>query len=186
MRIFGTTALCAALIFLSAVEYAISQDQLTQTDQMVVATLKEKPKSSILILEATLLAQGKQTRCNGFDVYLTTTVGKMIVARGPISVVSEGEYTVWRAFCPWVGVSGEHHVGPFAKIRLAAGEIVNAGKLVIDYKLESSWTGKKSYRISAQDLSPEQIAQLKEKAPRTFSKAIKRTVTTLKVATKTN
>ncbi|TKT70816.1 hypothetical protein YH63_004975 [Afipia massiliensis] len=185
MRMFGPTALCATVIFLSAVEIAISQDQLTHTDQMVVAMLKEKPKSGVLILEATLLMQGKQLRCNGFNVYLKSTEGKTIITNsGRISVAPEGDYTVLRAVCgPWVGMSGEAYEGPFAKIRLGAGEVVNAGKLVVDYKLENGWTGKKSYRISAQGLSPAQIAQLKEKAPRTFSKAIKRTVTALKVAT---
>lgn len=80
-------------------------------------------------------------------------------------------------------MTGEAYEGPFAKIRLAAGEIVNAGKLIVDYKLENNWTGKKSYRISAESLSQEQISKLKEKAPRTFGKAIKRTVTALQVAT---
>lgn len=72
-------------------------------------------------------------------------------------------------------------VEPFAKIRLKAGEVVNAGKLVIDYKLENGLTGKKSYRVKSESLSSGQIAQLKEKAPRTFSKAIRRPMTILKV-----
>jgi len=185
MTMLRTTALCAALVFLATADTAISQEQLTPADQMVVAMLKEKPRSGVLILEATLLMQGKPLRCNGFNVYLKSTEGKTVVASsGSISVAEEGDYTVLRAVCgPWVGMTGETYEGPFAKIRLKAGEIVNAGKLVVDYKLESSWTGKKSYRISAQGLSSEQITQLKEKAPRTFAKAIKRPATILKVAT---
>lgn len=185
MQMLGRTALFAAVISLVAAERATSQEQLTPADQMVVAMLKEKPKSGVLILEATLLMQGKPLRCNNFNIYLKSTEGKTIITNsGRISVAEEGDYTVLRAVCgPWVGMSGEAYEGPCAKIRLAAGEIVNAGKLVVDYKLENGWTGKKSYRISAQSLSPEQISKLKEKAPRTFGKAIKRSVTTLKVAT---
>lgn len=184
MRRCRITALGVAVLFVLTIENAPSQEALTSADQMVVAMLKEKPKSGVLILEATLLMQGKPLRCNGFNVYLKSTEGKTIVTNsGRISVAEEGDYTVLRAVCgPWVGMTGETYEGPFAKIRLKAGEVVNAGKLVVDYKLENNWTGKKSYRISSENLSPDQIAKLKEKTPRTFSKAVKRPVSVMKVA----
>jgi len=182
MRASVITTLFSATLSALSMASATAQE-VTRTDQMAAAMLKEKPKSAVLILEATLLQQGNPQRCNGFNIHLKSTEGKTVVASsGSISVAEAGEYTAWRAICgPWVGVRGEVYDGPFARIRLAAGEVVNAGKLVIDYKLENGLTGKMSYRIRTEGLSSGQIAQLKEKAPRTFSKAIKRPLTALKV-----
>jgi hypothetical protein len=62
--------------------------------------------------------------------------------------------------------------GRVAKFFLKPGEVVNVGRLALEYEL--AFFAKSDANLNVRDLSPEAVASLSQRAPNAFSKAKKR------------
>jgi hypothetical protein len=102
-------------------------------------------------------------------------------AYGGMSSLVPGDYVIGSVTCK----SGNHRTflrGPHAKFQVNLGEVVNLGTLRLDYETEGFFemTGKMKKSIEA--MKPEAKANLKERFPRAFVKAVDRRMTLIGAA----
>lgn len=94
-------------------------------------------------------------------------------ANGAIMTLPPGTWTFLKVAC-----YKEDFYGPIAQIKIAPGEIVNAGRVVADrVTLDPGdlWTQPKyTTRVTIEELPPETIESLKKRAPETFARAKRR------------
>lgn len=97
--------------------------------------------------------------------------GNSISFHGGAAVLPSGTYTFVNFEC-----SGSRTFkGPVASFLLRPGEVINAGRLVLEYELV--FFGKINFSLAVRDLSPEAVASLSSRAPIAFSRAKKRYMT---------
>ncbi|HKY86683.1 MAG TPA: hypothetical protein VJL90_07995 [Pseudorhodoplanes sp.] len=91
-----------------------------------------------------------------------------------ITMLPPGDYEVLGAICK-SDKSTRLYNGPFAKFQVKLGELVNVGALKIDYKSNDILFGTSAtVKKSIESLTPEALADLAQKYPSTFPKAVAR------------
>lgn len=94
--------------------------------------------------------------------------GNSISFYGGAAVLPAGVYTVVGLEC-----SGSRKFnGRVAQFFLKPGEVVNIGRLALEYEL--AFLARSDANLNVRDLSPEAVASLSQRAPNAFSKAKKR------------
>jgi hypothetical protein len=99
---------------------------------------------------------------------------------GGIAPVPVGEYFVLSVACKDTGTS--NYNGPHARFQVRAGEIVNVGTLRIHYQADGAFQRTGNAHRSTEDLSPQVMAFLKQHAPQSATKMVKRRMTMIGAA----
>ena len=191
-----------ALVWLMASSNAFAEP--TRVDQNIVRLMRDDPTLGVVFMEAGLTEHGQTSprHCQGIRVRLrseagvSTTVvtqvspkffGKLSEATsygGSTSLVA-GVYEVQSVECEDpVGIRLQ---GPFARFTLRAGQILNLGCLMINYKLgpPTLFTRSRSQGDwRTVDLSPKAVAWINKAAPLAFAKAKKQYMTPIRQAPK--
>jgi hypothetical protein len=93
---------------------------------------------------------------------------------GGIGALEAGQYAVLSVRCTW-GNGTMTLNGPLATFSIQAGEMVNVGVLKVDFKFEYMGLGHNgTLHKTIMSISPDTVARLKEKVPRSFARMINR------------
>jgi hypothetical protein len=157
-----------------------------ELDEKLRKEAAETPDAALVFMEVELIPKNGRVCGGGIFATVKAAEGKLtqIITRsntgffgnsisfhGGAAVLPSGMYTIVSFGC-----SGERTFkGPVARFFLHRGEVINAGRLVLDYDLAFFTRSKAD--LAARDMSPEAVASLSERAPNAFSKAKKRYLT---------
>ena len=182
----------AALAALSLVAGSAAAEP-TATEQRIRELAAKKPGSSVVFMDVRLLENGRETTCSQTSVDVVSDQGYSdsffsrnapgFLGRpgadatyGGITVLPAGTYTVVSVRCK----SLIRLNGKFARFRVGANEIINAGCLVIDFKVgpltlfdRPTFNG----RTNVEGLETKAVQSLTGRAPTIFPKAAKRYLT---------
>jgi hypothetical protein len=104
----------------------------------------------------------------------TWFLGKQDTYLLTITTLPPGTYEVLGVVCT-DGRNRQIMNGPFAKFQVKLGEVVNIGALKLDYKSNDILFGTSAtVKKSIESLTPEALADLAQKYPSTFAKAVER------------
>ena len=176
-----------AVVLLLAAQTASGQS-LTEADARVAQILRENPDTGILIADVAMKDEkGHPLACGTLTLGLAGTekktsriqthVGTFFGAGGRdggIVGLKPGLWLAANVICDAGGM--KTYRGHFAKITIRPGEIVAAGTLVIDYKMQPHALFQRSTfssSVHVEEFSPKTVASLKAFAPVTFAKAKK-------------
>jgi len=174
-------------VLLQAAQIAGAQS-VTDADAKAAQILRDDPDYGVLIADASMRDEkGHALRCGTMTLGLAgiekrtariqTHVGTFFGAGGRdggVVGIRSGLYLVALVICDSGGM--KTYRGRFAKITIRPGEIVAAGTLVIDYKMQQQALFQRSTfssSVHVEEFSPKTVASLKEIAPATFAKARK-------------
>jgi hypothetical protein len=158
-------------------------------DATVEMRLRDNPSFGVLIVDLVLKDEkGERANCGTAVLILKSTERQIHHVQtylepqpfglgdgfnGGITAIKPGWHVVEGIMCLMPGGQKVYN-GRFAKILIRSGEIVAAGTLVIDYKMEE---GIFSRRFSAnsrvESFRPATVASLKKRIPATLAKARK-------------
>lgn len=183
----------AAILCLMAPYHALAEP--TSTDQKIQERAAQKPDLGLVFMEVRLFRQGEKTPqiCQSLWVNLAPKHGRptrVMTQSSPTlfghasadstyggwAVLDEETYIVHSIECNF---AGQTYRGPFAAFALRKGEVLNLGRLVIEYKLAPPefhllpYHPKNTGVWIVEDLSPEAVASLTKAAPAAFAKATK-------------
>jgi hypothetical protein len=176
----------AIIIILAAFHIHSACAASTELDEKLRKEATETPNAALVFIEVELVPRNAQA-CRG-EVYATVRapegrpiqiftrdstafLGNSISFYGGAAVLPAGMYTVESFEC-----SGRRKFkGSVARFYLFPGEVINAGRLVLEFDLAFFTRSKADLGI--RDLSPEAVASLSQRAPNAFSKAKKRYMT---------
>jgi len=173
----------------------------TSTDQSIRELAQKKPDSGLVFIEARLYERGKEAPTICQKIWVTATASEADKAQfitqdaptffgrasdsstyGGWAVLNEGTYIVRSVLC--TGPPGINLKGPFAGFVLRKGQILNLGRLVIEYTpppfelhLLPHPPPRSPGVWRVEDLSAEAIATLTKRAPAAFAKATKHFMT---------
>jgi len=175
-------------------------------DQKIQETAAKNPNSGLVFMEVRLSQQGEKTPqiCQSLWVNLLPKHGrptKVLTQSTPTlfghaladstyggwAVLDEGTYIVYSIECNF---TEKVYRGPFAAFALRKGQILNLGRLVVEYKLAPyefhllPYHAKNTGVWTVEDLSPEAVASLTKTAPAAFAKATKQYMSTVVVKPK--
>jgi len=161
-----------------------------------------KSGRGLVFLEAKFLEDGRTSPkiCQKIWVWLVSDQGKKTVFFSQISptllgnaansstyggwaVLAPGVYTVAQLWCE----GSVTFPGQFARFAVQAGQVLNLGCLVIEYRLGPLTLfepRRDSGEWRVEDLSPRALASLSEEAPVAFSKATKRYMTPVRLVSR--
>jgi hypothetical protein len=176
----------AIIIILAAFHIHSACAASTELDDKLRKEAAETPNAALVFMELELIDKNGRVCGGGIFVRVKTPEGKptLVLTRsntgffgnsisfhGGAAVLPAGMYTVVGLEC-----SGSRKFnGTIARFSLQPGEVINAGRLVLEYELAPFVSTKADLRI--RDLSPEAVASLSQRAPGAFSKAKKRYMT---------
>jgi hypothetical protein len=173
----------------------VSRDDRIPTDIPSASSRDDRIKKSLDEGQAGAVAIGvsmARSGCSGIDLLIGQLVdgkvkaGKLPMpskpfakqtAFGGLKAVRPGEYVVAGVVC----ARGSNRIrlnGPYAKFQVKAGEVVNVGLINIHYELEGvifQTSGK--LRKSVESMPADVRADLKERFPLVFPKAVERRMT---------
>jgi hypothetical protein len=138
--------------------------------------MQTHPDWSVLFMDVKVLEEGKERSCTTTMVYAISDEGGRAVLFTPFGFLRPGTYTVTSVHC-------EHTArlnGKFARFRVGRNEVINAGRLVIDFtKSPFSLFARRTFtgRTGVEDLSARAVQSLTERVPSVFPKATKRYMT---------
>jgi hypothetical protein len=155
----------------------------TELDEKHRKEAAETPNAALVFMEIELIHRNGRACGGGIWAKLQSPEGKpaLIYTRsgtglfgvsisfhGGAAVLPAGVYTVVTLEC-----SGSRKFnGRVAQFSLKPGEVVNVGRLALEYEL--AFFAKSDGSLNVRDLSPEAVASLSQRAPNAFSKAKKR------------
>jgi hypothetical protein len=164
----------------------------TATELRIRELAQKQPTSSVVFLEVKLLEEGKDYFCNVISVNVVSDEGYSTsfltqnahavaftgragdgAEYGGIAFLPAGTYTIVSVECR----SLRRLNGKFARFRVGPNEIVNAGCLVIDFKIGPMTLFERrtfSGRTSVEGLTTKTAQSLAERAPTLIPKAAKR------------
>ncbi len=180
----------------------------TSTDQSIQEYAQKKPNSGLVFIEARLYERGKDAPAICQKIWVTATSSEADKAQfitqdaptffghasdsstyGGWAVLNEGTYIVRSVLC--TGPPGINLKGPFAGFVLRKGQILNLGRLVIEYTpppfelhLLPHPPPRSPGVWRVEDLSAEAVATLQQRAPSAFAKATKHYMTPVAVKPK--
>jgi hypothetical protein len=173
----------AIIIILAALHIHSAGAAATELDEKLRKEAAETPNAALVFMEIELIQKDRGTCGGGILAKVQAPEGKptLIFARsntglfgnsisfhGGAAVLPAGVYTVVTLEC-----SGSRKFnGRVAQFFLKPGEVINAGRLALEYELAFLASSKANLNI--RDLSPEAVASLSQRAPNAFSKAKKR------------
>jgi hypothetical protein len=183
MRFSGLAALAVVLLALVRTMPAAAE---TEIDTSIAQLRQEHPEMGILFFDVTVLRNG-QLSCIPRYADLVSNTGK----KANLSVFTGGPFgfggrshgaTAHLSPAVWTVVllncGNEKFKGSVAQVRVEAGEIINAGTLVVDVytiRREGLFTGPlHGAHAKVEDLGPEALESLNKSAPATFAKAKRR------------
>jgi hypothetical protein len=138
--------------------------------------MQTHPDWSVLFMDVKVLEEGKERICTTTMVHAVSDEGGRAVLYTPLGFFRPGTYTVTNVHC-------EHTArlnGKFARFRVGRNEIINVGRLVIDFtKGPITLFGPRKFiaRTGVEDLSPRAVQSLADRVPSVFPKATKRYMT---------
>ena len=159
----------------------------SSADERVISALAQK-KNGVVIVDASI----NNAVCHSMRVAITRKVGDkwetlsrfssdVSVAgqlkHGAILILAPGEYAIASVNCRHFSF-GTRLVGPHARFRVNAGELVNVGRLMLSYRLDidkplfSKTTGTMHRSVEA--LGAEARADVRQRLPKSFAKAVTR------------
>jgi hypothetical protein len=184
-----------AILCLMAPHHALAEP--TSADQSIQERAQKKPNSGLIFMEAKLFRQGSKTPDICQRIWVTVASadadkGQFITQSSPTlfghasdsstyggwAVLNEGTYIVSSIWCEAAG--GRRLKGPFAEFVVHKGQVLNLGRLVIEYTpppfelhLLPHPPPRSPGVWRVEDLSAEAITTLKNRAPAAFAKATK-------------
>jgi hypothetical protein len=181
-----------AILCLMAPPQALAEP--TSTDQSIQERAQKKPNSGLIFMEAKLFRQGSKTPDICQRIWVTVASanadkGQFITQSSPTlfghasdsstyggwAVLNEGTYIVSSIWCEAAG--GRRLIGPFAEFVVRKGQVLNLGRLVIEYTPPSFHLFPSDARSPGvwrvEDLSAEAVTTLTKRAPAAFAKATK-------------
>jgi hypothetical protein len=148
----------------------------TSTELWLRQNMQTHPDWSVLFMDVKVLEEGKERSCTTTMVYAVSDEGARAVLYTPYGFLRPGTYTVTNVNC-------EHTArlnGKFARFRVGRNEVINAGRLVIDFTkgpitlfTPRTFTG----RTGVEDLGARAVQSLTDRVPSVFPKATKRYLT---------
>lgn len=138
--------------------------------------MQTHPDWSVLFMDVKVLEEGKERICTTTMVYAVSDEGGRAIWFAPFVLIRPGTYTVTNVHC-------EHTArlnGKFARFRVGRNEIINAGRLVIDFTkgpMTLFERRKFSARTGVEDLGVRAIQSATDRLPSVFPKATKRYMT---------
>ena len=148
----------------------------TFAERLLRSDMQTHPDWSVLIMDVKVLEEGKERTCSEITVNAVSDEGQQKFFWTPVTFLPPGSYTIVNVHCKTtVRLNGK-----FARFRVGRNEIINAGRLVIDFTKGSftlfaprTFTG----RTGVEDLSARAVQSLTERVPSVFPKATKRYLT---------
>lgn len=151
-------------------------------DVQVAQERKEHPDYGVLIFNIAVNKNGKR-QCTVQTALLRSEQKEEKVAkvntdplldleqvfgrdRGAVLVLPPGTWTISFLRCDY-----DDFKGPIVQIKIAPGEIVNAGHVVIDRNTNAP---KTETHIKIEELPADSVASLKKRAPQTFARSKRR------------
>jgi hypothetical protein len=186
MRLVAFALLALALGLSSYISSASAQ---ARGDILVAKERQEHPDSAVLIFNVSMMQEGKPG-CMPMSVELKPEQGRTEWVelnlfplqrfngdhfRGALAPLPPGTWTVVKVSC-----YNHEFRGPLVQIKVAPGEIVNAGHVVVNRVLVepgefwSSRPAKYATHIKIEELPTNNVESLKERAPETFARAKRR------------
>ncbi len=132
---------------------------------------------SLLFMDVKMLEGGKDSgRCIDMTVNAVSDEGRPQIFLGGLAFLPPGTYTIVNVTCRYTA----RLKGKFARFRVGWNEVINAGRLVIDFtKGPIALFGPRKFaaRTSVEDLSVRAVQSFTERLPSVFPKAKKRYMT---------
>jgi hypothetical protein len=177
----------AIIIILAAFQLHSACAAATELDEKLRKEAAETPNAALVFMELEL--NPKNVRACGGGIIATVKMpegkptpiitrsntgffGNSISFHGGAAVLPAGVYTIVTLEC----MGSRKFNGRVAEFFLRPGEVINIGRLVLDYELASIRGSSSDAKLSIRDLSPEAVASLSQRAPNAFSKAKKRSM----------
>jgi hypothetical protein len=196
----------AAIVCLTPLHRALAEP--TSTDESIQRFAQKKPDSGLVFIEARVFERGKEapTICQKIWVSVSSSQAEKAqfitqdsptflgrasdsATYGGWAVLNEGTYIVRSVLCQ--GPAGINLKGPFAGFVLRKGQVLNLGRLVIEYTpppfelhLLPHPPPHSPGVWRVEDLSAEALATLTKRAPAAFAKATKHYMTPVVVKPK--
>jgi len=177
--------LTLAAVLLALVHSAAAAE--SEGDAKVAQLRQEHPELGFLLFDVTILKDGRPycrpsviLKSNtGKTAEVTVATGSLfslgLTTKGALASLEPAVWIVTKLDC---GHTLPKYNGSIAGIRIAAGEIVNAGHLVVEIQTirpEGLFNGAvRRARAKVDDLEPETTESLAKRAPATFAKAKRR------------
>jgi hypothetical protein len=148
----------------------------TFTERLLRSDVQTHPDWSVLFMDVKMLEEGKDRGgCIEMSVNAVSDEGRPKIFAG-LAFLPPGTYTIVSVTCKYTARLN----GKFARFRVGRNEIINAGRLVIDFTkgpitlfASRTFTG----RTSVEDLSARAVQSFTERVPSVFPKATKRYMT---------
>ena len=148
----------------------------TFTERLLRDDVQTHPEWSVLFMDVKVLEEGKDRTCSEISVNAVSDEGHQKFFSTPLTFLRPGTYTIVNVHCKTtVRLNGK-----FARFRVGRKEIINAGRLVIDFTkgpitlfTSRTFTG----RTSVEDLSTRAVQSLTDRVRSVFPKATKRYMT---------
>jgi hypothetical protein len=173
----------AIIIILAAFHIHSACAAATELDEKLRKEAAETPNAALVFMEIELIDRKGRVCGGGIFAKVQPPEGKAILLvtrsntglfgnsisfHGGAAVLPAGVYTVVGMEC-----SGSRKFnGRVAQFSLKPGEVVNVGRLALEYEL--AFLAKSDANLNVRDLSPEAVASLSQRAPIAFAKAKKR------------
>jgi hypothetical protein len=173
----------AIIIILAVFQLHSACAAATELDEKLRKEAAETPNAALVFMEIELIDRKGRACGGGITAKLMTSEGKLayiftrsgtglfgnsISFHGGAAVLSAGVYTVAGLEC----TGSRKFNGRVAQFFLKPGEVVNVGRIALEYEL--AFLAKSDASLKVRDLSPEAVASLSQRAPNAFSKAKKR------------
>lgn len=155
----------------------------TELDEKLRKEAAETPNAALVFMDIELIHRNGRACSGGIFAKVQTAdekstliftrskkdfFGNSISFHGGAAVLAAGVYTVVGLEC-----SGSRKFnGRVAQFFLKPGEVINAGRLALEYEL--AFLASSKANLNVRDLSPEAVASLSQRAPIAFPKAKKR------------
>jgi hypothetical protein len=176
----------AIIIFLAAFHVHAACAASAELDEKLRKEAAETPDAALVFIDVELIPKSGRVCGGGTFATVKAAEGKLtqIITRsstgffgslapfyGGAAVLPAGMYTIVSFGC----TGSRTFKGPVARFFLYRGEVVNVGRLVLEYDL--AFFSRSKADLGARDMSPEAVASLSERAPHAFPKAKKRYMT---------
>jgi len=125
---------------------------------------------------AVILGQNLDKNAPTKTVTASVVGGGKLAGFGGMISLPPGEYLLLSIRCD---NTNEGYGGPHAKFQVRAGEIVDVGALRLDHEGGGLFSNAGKMHRSVEDISPEVVAFLKARAPRTMTHVVRRPMTML-------
>lgn len=165
----------------------------TETEQHIRELAQKSPTSSVVFMDVQLFQEGKeQNFCSTITVRVVSDEGlaggfRVLVEpsffghkfdsaqHGGIAFLPPGTYTIVTIEC-----AQDRLRGKFARFGVGTNEIINAGRLVMDFKKSpAALFSQRTFdaRTRVEDLGPKALESITKRTPNIFPKAKKRYMT---------